>query len=103
MTDIQLDASWVGGYAKLTADSAGALAEGVRTMAVEPLTDESFGQLGRQIKTPQAYGKAAQLLRAQLARAVEALTAASDGLEKVTAVYADTEESGVQAIKREHQ
>lgn len=103
MTDIQLDASWVGGYAKLTADSAGALAEGVQTMGAEPLCDESFGQLGRQIRTPQAYGSAAQLLRSQLARAVEALTAASDGLEKVTAVYVDTDESSVRAINREQQ
>jgi hypothetical protein len=71
VTGIQLDATWVSGYAKLTADSAGALAEGVKTMGAEPLADESFGELGRQLKTPQAYGKAAQLLRAQLGRAVE--------------------------------
>ena len=101
MTGIQLDATWVGGYAKLTADSAGALAEGVKTMGTEPLDDESFGQLGRQLNTPQAYGKAAQMLRAQLTRAVEALNAASDGLDKVTAVYVDTDESGMVALKRE--
>ena len=101
MTGIQLDATWVGGYAKLTADSAGALAEGVKTMGTEPLGDESFGQLGRQLRTPEAYGKASQLLRAQLARAVEALNAASDGLEKVTAVYVDTDESGMVALRRE--
>lgn len=102
MTGIKLDASWVQGYAALTADSAGALAEGVKTMAVEPLGDESFGQLGRQLRTPEAYAKAAQLLRGQLARSVETLNAASDGLGKVTEVYRDTDEaSDLSAIGRE--
>lgn len=101
MTGIKLDAAWVGGYAKLTADSADALAEGVATMAAAPLDDESFGQLGRVTNTTQAYDKAARLLRDQLGRAVEALTAASDGLARVTAVYQDTDESGMRAIRRE--
>jgi hypothetical protein len=101
VTGIKLDAAWVGGYAKLMADSAGALSEGVGTMAVDPLDEESFGQLGRTLNTTQAYDKAARLLRDQLTRAVEALNAASDGLEKVTAVYQDTDEVGMRAIQRE--
>lgn len=101
MTGIKLDASWVGGYARLTADGAGALAEGVDTMAAAPLNEESFGELGRTLNTTQAYDKAAGLLREQLARAVEALNAASDGLEKVTAVYQDTDEVGMRAIQQE--
>jgi hypothetical protein len=103
VTGIKLDATWVDGYAALTADSAEALAEGVRTMAMEPLDDESFGELGRQLRTPQAYAKAAQLLRGQLARAVETLSSASDGLGKVTAVYKDTDESGMRGVRRELQ
>ena len=102
MTDIKFDASWVGGYAELTANSADALAEGVKTMDVAPLDQESFGELGRTLNTTQAYGKAAQLLREQLDRAVEALNAASDGLAQVTSVYQDTDDLGVQAINREH-
>lgn len=102
MTGIKLDATWVQGYAALTADSAGALAEGVKTMAVEPLGDESFGQLGRQLRTPEAYAKAAQLLRGQLARAVETLNSASENLGKVTEVYQETDESSdLRAIRRE--
>jgi hypothetical protein len=101
VTGIQLDAAWVRGYAKLTADSADALTEGVKTMAIEPLNEESFGQLGRQLRSIQSYSRAAQLLRSQLARAVESLSAASDGLEKVTAVYVDTDAKAVQAMNRE--
>ena len=103
MTGIKVDAAWISGYAKLTADSAEVLADGVTAMAVDPLSDESFGELGRATRAAQAYGKAAQLLHGQLARAVEALNAASDGLAKVTAVYQDTEESGMRAIRRELQ
>ena len=101
MTGIKFDVAWVGGYAQLAGNSADALAEGVKTMAVEPLDQESFGQLGQTVNTTEAYGKAAQLLRDQLNRAVEALASASDGLEKVTAGYADTDDEGVQAIRRE--
>ncbi|MFC4853872.1 hypothetical protein [Actinophytocola glycyrrhizae] len=101
MTGIKFDATWVGGYAQLAGNSAEALAEGVRTMAIEPLDQESFGQLGRTVHTTQAYGKAAQLLREQLARAVEALGAASDGLAKVTAGYVDTDDEGGVTIRRE--
>lgn len=101
MTGIKLDAAWVGGYAKLTAESADALAQGVDDMAVAPLDDESFGQLGRATGATQAYDKASGLLRGQLARAVEALNSASDGLAKVTAVYQATDESSRRAIERE--
>lgn len=101
MTGIKLDAAWVGGYAKLTADSSDALGEGVQTMATNPLDAESFGELGRALNTAQAYGKAAQLLREQLGRAVEALASASEGLANVTAAYQDTDETGRQAMRQE--
>lgn len=101
MTGIKFDAAWVGGYAKLAGNSAEALAEGVKTMGIEPLDQESFGQLGQAVNTTQAYGKAAQLLRDQLARAVDALDSASDGLEKVTAGYVDTDDEGGVTIRRE--
>ncbi len=101
MTGIKFDASWVGGYAELAANSADALAEGVRTMGTAPLDQESFGELGRTVHTTQAYGRAAQLLRDQLARAVEALAAASDGLEKVTSFYVGSDDDAGRTIRRE--
>jgi uncharacterized protein YukE len=101
VTGIKLDPTLVGDYAQLTADSSDALAGAVETMAIASLDAESFGELGRALNTAQSYGKAAQLLREQLTRAVEALASASDGLEKVTATYRDTDESGMRAIERE--
>lgn len=101
MTGIKLDAALVGGYAQLTADSSDALSGAVETMGVASLDAESFGELGRALNTAQSYGTAARILREQLSRAVEALASASDGLEKVTATYQDTDHSGVRAIERE--
>ncbi|GAB3446665.1 hypothetical protein [Actinophytocola sediminis] len=103
MSGIKFDADWVGGYAKLTEASAAALDEGVRTMATEPLTDESFGQLGRTVHSTQAYGQAAQQLRDQLARAVEALRSASTGLGEVSKVYQDTDDEGAATVTRGQQ
>ncbi|MCA1655475.1 MAG: hypothetical protein LC635_03305 [Pseudonocardiaceae bacterium] len=100
MTGIKFDATWVGGYATLTGNSAEALAEGVSTMGTAPLDQESFGSLCRSVQAIQAYGKAAGLLRDQLARAVESLAAAAAGLENVTGVYQDTDDLGRHAIRR---
>jgi hypothetical protein len=100
VTGIKFDAAWVGGYAQLAAKSAEALGEGVRTMATDPLTDESFGQLGRQVKTTQAYSRAAGQLRDQLARAVEALSSAATGLEQVTTKYVDSDEQTASTLAR---
>jgi hypothetical protein len=57
----------------------------------------------RSSRTPQAYGKAAQLLRGQLARAVESLRAAADGLEKVTDAYVETDAQAVRTMTRGQQ
>lgn len=101
MSGIKFDAEWVGGYAQLTAKSADALGEGVQTMATAPLTDESFGQLGRTVGVTEAYTSVAGTLREQLSRAVEALSSASAGLEQVTAKYVDSDELSASAIHRQ--
>lgn len=100
MTGIKFDAAWVGGYARLAAASADALQEGVTTMATDPLTEESFGRLGRTVHTTQAYSLAAQRLREQLERAVAALGSASTGLAAVTEKYVDSDDQGAAAINR---
>jgi hypothetical protein len=101
VTGIQFDPAWVGGYAQLTGNSAEALAEGAKTMDIAPLDQESFGQLGRTIHTTQAYSSAAQLLREQLDRAVAALTAAADGLGKITETYLEGDAEAMVALKKE--
>jgi hypothetical protein len=100
VTGIKFDAAWVGGYAKLTAASAEALDEGTRTMAADPLTEESFGELGRTTHSTQAYARTATHLRDQLARAVAALSSASTGLNQVTKKYVEVDEDGAATVNR---
>lgn len=101
MSGIKFDADWVGGYAQLTAKSAEALEQGERTLETAPLTDESFGQLGRTVGVTEAYASVAGTLREQLGRAVEALGSASDGLEQVTAKYVDSDQLSATTIHRQ--
>lgn len=103
MTGIRFDAGWVGGYAKVAESSAEALDEGLRTVNAAPLTEESFGRLGTTVRTDEAYGRAAELLRGQLARGVEALQAAADGLTKVTAGYESSDDDSLNTIRRGEQ
>lgn len=100
MTGIKFDADWVGGYAKLAAKSAHALHEGKQTLAADPLTDESFGRLGKTVHSTQAYARVADRLRDQLSRAVEALHSASTSLDKVTEQYVGSDEDNAATITR---
>jgi hypothetical protein len=103
MTGIKFDAGWVGGYAKVAESSAEALDEGLRTVNSAPLTEESFGRLGTTVRTDEAYGRAAGLLREQLARGVEALRSAAEGLTKVTGDYEGSDDDNVGTLKRGEQ
>ncbi len=103
MTGIKFDAGWVGGYAKVAESSAEALDEGLRTVNSAPLTEESFGRLGTTVRTDEAYGRAAGLLREQLARGVEALRSAAEGLTTVTAGYESSDDDNVGTLKRGEQ
>jgi hypothetical protein len=98
---IKFDADWVGGYGQLTGKSADALSEGVQIMGTAPLTDESFGELGRTLGVTDAYTSVAGKLHDQLTRAVEALQSAATGLEQVTAKYADSDDLTASTIHRQ--
>ena len=98
---IKFDADWVVGYGKLAANSADELDEGVQIMDTAPLTDESFGELGRAVGVTEAYASVAGTLHDQLTRAVEALQSASTGIEQVTAKYVDADELTANTIHRQ--
>jgi hypothetical protein len=98
---IKFDPEWVGGYGQLAGNSADELSEGVEIMATAPLTDESFGELGRTLGVTEAYSSVSGKLHDQLTRAVEALQSASTGLEQVTAKYVDSDEFSASTIHRQ--
>lgn len=101
MDGIKFDPEWVAGYGQLAGNSANELSEGVEIMATAPLTDESFGELGRAVGVTEAYASVSGTLHDQLARAVESLQSASDGLAQVTAQYVDSDEFSASTIDRQ--
>lgn len=100
MAAIEVDPDWVAGYAKVVARAADQLSASSELLATAPLTTETFGSLGRTVRTAEAYGRASQALRWQLARGVEALAAASDGLTQVADQYKVSDDDGAHSIRR---
>jgi hypothetical protein len=99
MADLTFNAERVGEYAKLADDGARTLAEAGERVGA-PLEQEAFGSLGRGMRVPASYERAATVLREQLTRGTEALTSVSDGLVKVTSTYQTADDDNVRAIKR---
>lgn len=100
MTVISVDPDWVSGYAKKVSTAAGELAKGADLLRAAPLGPEAFGSLGRANRVTDAYTRAAEMLRSQLARGVEALEAAAESLEQVAEKYQTSDGDGAQTIKR---
>ncbi|MBC6446330.1 hypothetical protein [Actinokineospora xionganensis] len=103
MTAIKVDPDWVSGYAKKVAENAEALGAGAEVLNTAPLAAEAFGSLGRTVRIAESYGRAAEVLRGQLTRAVEALESAADSLGQVAEHYAVSEGDSVREINRSGQ
>ncbi|MGH3863160.1 hypothetical protein [Actinokineospora sp.] len=103
MTAIKVDPDWVSGYAKKVAENAEALGAGADVLNAAPLTAEAFGSLGRTVRIAESYGRAAEVLRGQLTRAVEALESAAHSLGQVAETYAVSEGDSVREINRSGQ
>jgi hypothetical protein len=100
MAGIKIDPDWVSGYAKRVARAADELDKGADLMGSAPLRHDSFGDLGRTVRSADAYARAAEMLRGQLSRAVEALTSAADGLRDVADRYRAADDDSAHLIKR---
>ncbi|SDD47644.1 type VII secretion target [Actinokineospora iranica] len=100
MVAIRVDPAWVSGYAKKVAEAADELAKGAEVLNTAPLSTEAFGALGRTVRTAESYGRAAEVLRAQLTRGVEALESAAVALGQVAEKYRGSDEEGASTIKR---
>lgn len=100
MTGVKIDPEWVTGYAKTVVKAADQLDGAADALNGDPLGNDVFGDLGRQVRTAEAYQRASATLRDQLARAIETLHSASDGLNKVAAQFQSSEQGTAQTIKR---
>ncbi|CRK59987.1 hypothetical protein [Alloactinosynnema sp. L-07] len=103
MAAIKIDPDWVSGYAKKVAVGADTLSSASELLNTAPLTAESFGSLGRTVRIAESYGRAAEVLRGQLTRAVESLASAAGSLGDIADTYRGSDEDSVQTIKRSGQ
>ncbi|GAA3002214.1 hypothetical protein [Actinokineospora diospyrosa] len=103
MAAIEVDPAWISGYATTVATAADELGKGADTLRTAPLTPESFGSIGKTTRVTDSYLRAADLLRSQLTRGVEALTAASTALSQIADKHQGSDDDGAQSIKRSGQ
>lgn len=100
MAGIKVDPDWVSGYGGTVSAAADRLADGAGVLDTAPLGPEAFGELGRTVRTAEAYQRASTALREQLARGVEALNAAAESLNEVAEQYRTSDDDGVVTLRR---
>jgi hypothetical protein len=97
---ISVDARWLELYAERVDDAAEELTRARSELRDSPLRPQSFGEIGRTLRSAEAYGRASRVLQQQLDRACEVLAAAGKGLHDVAGHYGGTEDEAVQHIKK---
>jgi uncharacterized protein YukE len=96
---IKVDLDWLRNYAAVLdrqADSARAVLTELRE---QQLDDDAFGEVGRSLRTPQAYRRATGSLFAQLGRAEEVLSAAATALRQAAEHYQGTDLDGARTLE----
>lgn len=102
MSAMEVDPDQVSAYAKTTGKAATDLAGEQEKLTSTHLSTEAFGELGRTVRTSEAYSKASGTLLSQLERAVAALTSASEGLDKVADAHRGSDEEAAKHISSAH-
>ncbi|WP_433274922.1 hypothetical protein ACQPZF_38870 [Actinosynnema sp. CS-041913] len=97
---IAVDARWVELYAKRVDEAAAELSRARTELRAAPVRAQSFGELGRTLRSDEAYRRAAGMLNQQLDRACEVLTSAARGLHEVAEHYGSQDEEAVALIKK---
>jgi uncharacterized protein YidB (DUF937 family) len=87
VSGVKIDPDWIASYAKTVSRSASDLGSARDAVKGTPLPADAFGQLGHNTGADTAYAQAARTLSDQLGRAVDALTAAAEGLAKTAEHY----------------
>ena len=100
MSGVRIDPDWIASYAKTVSRSAADLGSARDALKGAPLPADAFGQLGRNTGADTAYAQAAQTLSDQLGRAVDALTAAAEGLARTADHYGSHDQDVAALLKR---
>lgn len=102
MSKIEVDPTRVSAYAKTTGKAATDLSGAQSELTSTHLSAEAFGELGRSVRTSEAYSKASGTLLSQLKRGVDALHAAAEGLDQVADSHRNADEDAKKHISRAH-
>ncbi|MFI9007245.1 hypothetical protein ACIGNX_08465 [Actinosynnema sp. NPDC053489] len=86
-------------YARRVEEAAEELTRAREGLREAPVRPASFGELGRALRSAEAYGRAAGLLNRQLDRACEVLASAAEGLHQVAEHYGAQDDDAVALIK----
>lgn len=97
---IRVDLDGVRSYAALLDRHADEARTARAALGERRLDDETFGEIGQSLRTPQAYLRAAGSLLAQLDRAVEAVAAAAESLRQTAERYQGTDDDGAIDLRR---
>ncbi|MET0233679.1 MAG: hypothetical protein ABW224_03470 [Kibdelosporangium sp.] len=103
MAGVKIDPDGVTSYAKTMTKGADQLDSAADALKGDTLGVEAFGELGRQVKSAEAYLRASSTLRDQLDRAIESLHAASGSLTEVAERYISSDKDAVRKISRSEQ
>ena len=103
MAGIKVDPSWIAGYATTVEQAGDDLAGALSTLRGTPLTSASFGDVGKQLGTADAYQGAATTLQQQLARAEEALRSAAANLRTVAKEHSSSDDDQAAVLRTAHQ
>jgi hypothetical protein len=96
---VSIDPRWLELYAKRVDEAAEELAHARTELRQAPVRAQSFGELGRTLRSAEAYGRAAGMLNQQLDRACEVLASAAKGLHDVAEHYGAQDDDVVASIK----
>lgn len=96
---VTVDPRWIELYAQRVGEAAEELSRARAELRQASVRPQSFGELGRTLRSAEAYRRAAGVLDRQLDRACEVLASAASGLHDVAEHYGSQDDEAVALIK----
>ncbi|WP_158844807.1 hypothetical protein [Saccharothrix deserti] len=96
---VAVDPRWLELYAERVEEAAEELTRARAELREAPVRAQSFGELGRTLRSAEAYSRAAGMLNQQLDRACEVLTSAAKGLHEVAEHYSAQDDEAIASLK----
>lgn len=103
MAGIEVNPSWLAGYASTAEQAADDLTAALTSLTDSPLAAAAFGSIGKQVGVVTAYQGAASALQQQTGRAAAALRSAAGNLRTVAGAHSSSDEDQAASIRRIHQ